>query len=196
MRIGLDLDEVVADGMATVVALHNKRHGTSFKVEQFNTWNLHEVWGGTEEEAIKEMNDFFLSGAMRDIDPIAGSLEAIAELKAKGHELYIITGRADSYIPATEAWLEKHFPDIFLGVHYANLFSLENQPRKKSEICKEFGIELFVDDNTSNAIDVASVCPRVFLFDQPWNRNVESPKVLPVNIERIYSWEEILRKIG
>ncbi len=190
MRIGIDLDEVVADSIAAIIKLHNERYGTRLKRDDFHTYVFEEVWGGTREEAIKKVDEFFATDQLKNISPIAGSLKAIAALKAKGHELYVITGRSNDNVRQTEQWLEGHFPDVFLGVHYTSIFSLTEKPRKKSETCKKLGVEVLIDDHMRNVLDCAGEGIRVLLFDQPWNRGHE----LPGNVERVFSWDEIMGK--
>jgi uncharacterized HAD superfamily protein len=190
MRIGLDFDDVVADSMQAIIDLHNREYGTSFKKEDASTLPLadREKWGGTKEEWSAKMDDFLSTDHLADLNPVAGVIPAIEELK-KHHELYIVTGREDTV--ATEQWIVMHFPETFKGVHYANHLSSDPSTHiKKSVICKEHGIELYIEDVVANAKDCAEAGIKVFLFDQPWNQGA-----LPPNVERVKSWEEIVRKL-
>ena len=119
---------------------------------------------------------------------MAGSLKALKTLKEKGHELYVVTGRADKDIEQTELWIETYIPDVFKDVHYANWAT----SRKKSEICKELGIGILIDDNPGIALECANAGIRVFLFDQPWNREQQFPD----NVERVSSWDEVIAKLS
>lgn len=184
MRIGIDLDDVVADSGVAMIEMHNKKHGTHFKKNDFRGYFFEETWGITREERNKEVDEFFATDQLKKISPMAGSLKAIEMLKTLGHELYIVTGRGDKDVEQTELWIEGHFPRVFADVHYAT-------SRKKSEICKEVGVEVLIDDNPDIALDCANAGIRVLIFDQPWNRRLEFPK----NVERVYSWDEVLKKL-
>jgi 5'(3')-deoxyribonucleotidase len=184
MRIGIDFDDVVADSGAAIIEMHNKKRGTHFKRSDFKTYFFEETWGMTREERRKEIDEFFATDQWKKISPMAGSLKVIEALKTKGHELYIITGRNDKDIAQTELWIEKNFPSVFQGVHFAN-------SRKKSEICKELGIEIMIDDNPDVALECATEGIKVFIFDQSWNRERE----FPINVERVSSWQDIIRKL-
>src|ERR1700735_1590935 len=110
MRIGIDFDDVVADSGVAIIEAHNKKHGTYFKKDDFRAYLFEETWGITREERNREVDEFFATDQWKKISPMAGSLKAFEEIKADGHELYIITGRNDKDIEQTELWIEKHSP--------------------------------------------------------------------------------------
>ena len=191
MRIGIDLDEVVADTMPAVIHFHNRKYGTDFKKGDFYSYHFWDVWGGTKDEAIKKMYDFFATDHFAKINPVAGSLVAINTLKENGHELFVITGRQNEIIEETEKWIKKHFPEIFSGIHFANSYGLTGHPIKKSAICAQLGIKIMIDDDMDHAKDLTKFGIKVLLFDQPWNQdNLEG------DIERVFSWKEIINKIS
>lgn len=191
MRIGIDFDDVVADSGTALIEMHNKKHGAHFEKDDFKSYFFEETWGGPREERVKEIDEFFATDQLKKINPMAGSLEAMEILKEKGHELYIVTGRSHKDIEQTELWIEKHFPKAFAGVHYASVRNSDER-RKKSQICKELGIETFIDDNPDHALDLAAAGVKVFLFDQPWNRKQEMPE----NVERVSSWDDIVSRLS
>ncbi|MDO8584691.1 MAG: hypothetical protein Q7R85_01040 [bacterium] len=191
MRIGIDFDDVVANTGIAIIEMHNKKHGTHYKKDDFYSYLFEEIWGGERDENRKEIDEFLTTNRSKKVSPMVGSLKAIQALKAAGHELYIITARRNKHITQTELWIEKHFPDVFTGVHYASPSRLKEEPRKKSEICEALGIEVLIDDSPENAFDCAAVGVKIFLFDQPWNRRHEFPK----NVERVFSWDEVLHKL-
>ena len=190
MRIGIDFDEVVADSVATIIKLHNEQYRTSFKREEVTKYHVDEVWGGTKEEWRQKLDEFFSTKNAKHLDPVAGSIPAMDALKRAGHELYVITARSDDDIEATELWLKMHFPKTFKNVHYGNSWYPEKK-KLKSEMCKENGIEVMVDDRMSVAQDCGPAGIRVLLFDQPWNQGE-----LPPNVERVFSWDEIVKKLS
>lgn len=192
MRIGIDLDDVAVDSITAIIGFHNEKSGACLTKGDRHSYNLWEVWGGTREEAIEKVNEFFATDTAWDLDPMPGSVKALTALKEKGHELFIITARDKDSVGKTEKWIEKNFPRLFAGVHFGNAYNLSGEPRKKSEMCKEVGVEMLVDDHLENAFDCAAAGIRVLLFDQPWNRQ---ELTLPKNVERVFSWDEVVRKI-
>ena len=190
MLLGIDLDEIVADSLDAIIKFHNEKYKTNLKKDNFVSYRFWEIWGGTKEESVKKISEFFKTDHLANIYPIAGSLGALADLKKSGHELFIITGRRNEIIKQTEEWIEKHFPNIFSGAHFANSYTLGGHERKKSDICKKLGVELIIEDDLLHATDCAKNGIKVFLFDYPWNQGNLSP-----NIERVFSWSEIVDKL-
>jgi len=192
MRIGIDFDDVVADSMQVIVDLQNKQYGTSYKLRDATSFHLEDIWGGTKEEWQSKIDEFLSTKHLASLNPMAGVISALDALKKNGHELYIVTGRSENYVEATEQWIEKHFSDTFNGVHYANHIQADpGQRREKSDICKENGIEVMIEDYMKNAKECADAGIRVFLFDQPWNQGE-----LSANMERVRSWDEIVQKLS
>ena len=192
MRIGIDFDDVIADSMQTIIDLQNKQFGTSYKREDATHFHLEDIWGGTKEEWRAKLDDFLSTKHLASLNPVAGVIPALDALKKGGHELYIVTGRSEEGVAATEQWVAEHFPETFAGIHYGfHLASDPTKSRKKSEICKENKVELMIEDHFGNAKECAEAGIRVFLFDQPWNQGE-----LPQNIERIKSWDEIVTKLS
>ncbi|MDD5547464.1 MAG: hypothetical protein PHN74_00985 [Candidatus Pacebacteria bacterium] len=189
MIIGIDLDEILADSLNAIVEFHNKKYGTTLKRNDFHSYRFWEIWGGTREEAIKKVYEFFITNPMH-INPIAGSFEALKTLKKNGHELLIITARQNELIEYTNKWIEKHFPEIFSGIHYANTYTMAGHSRKKSDICNGLGIKLLIEDDLTHAEDCAKSGIKILLLDCPWNQNS-----LPKNTERIFSWNDAVDKI-
>ena len=192
MRIGIDFDETLADSIQMIIKLHNKQYGTNYKKEEVVKYKVEEIWDGTKEEWMAKLDDFFSAKNVKNLDPVAGAIPAIDALKKAGHELYIITARGEGDVEATELWLKKHFPETFKGIHYAHVRSEDPaKKRKKADICKELGVKLMIDDHMSVAKNCSEEGIRVLLIDEPWNQGE-----LPEHVERVFSWEEIVKKLS
>ena len=191
MRIGIDFDETVADSIKAIIALHNEQYGTDYKKEEVTEYRVENVWGGTTEEWGAKLDDFLSAKNAKRLDPVPGAIPAIDALKSAGHELYIVTARGDEGVEATELWLEKHLPATFKGVHYGHGRSDDPaKKREKADICRELGVELMIEDHIEVAKKCAAEGTKVLLLDQPWNQGA-----LPPGVERVYSWEEIVKKL-
>lgn len=192
-KIGVDLDDILLDIIGGLFSWHNRLYGTSNKKEDVRPFELSSSWGCTKEEAVSRVLAFYQTNEHAECLPIPGSLEAMNTF-SQSHELVIITSKPANLETMTHAWVERHFPNVFQGIYFTSSFiTPEHQQIKKSELCRELGIEIFIDDSIGNVLDVATVCERVFLFDCPWNQeNV----ALPANVTRIYSWQEIVDAIN
>jgi len=188
MKIGVDLDSVVADIMSPLIEFHNKNYKTNIKFADHTTFSIEKVWKCTEEEAIDRIIEFNNSPFMNKIKPMPGAIKGIKHLSGF-HELHVITSRSDTTEKITDLWIKKHFPNIFKSINHTNQSGKkENNRVKKSEVAKKLGINLFIEDHLEYALDCASLDIEVLLMNMPWNQT----RKLPKNITRVYSWKEII----
>ncbi len=190
MRIGVDLDGVLSQTIPAIIEFHNHTYGTNFVLEKFNSHDYWEVWGGTRDEAIDKVYEFYKTDYFRNIKPVPGALEVLNIFK-KNNNLVIITARADIIADTTRKWVEKYFPNIFSEIYFANHFAQEGTERTKQEFCDSLDIDILIEDVIKYAAECVAPKRRVLLLDYPWNKVAS----LPVGIERVYSWKEILEKI-
>jgi len=188
MKIGIDFDEVIAEFIDKLLEHYNGSSGKSLRKEDFSSYNLWEMWGGTREEAIKIVDEFHDSPLFSEINPSERALEAIDAL-LKNNELFIITARPARFKTKTEEWLRKHLPDKNFHVVYSGDFHKE-QASTKAQICKELGVTLMIEDSPHTALDCINNNIKVILFNKPWNKSLEHKEVVRVN-----NWEEALIEI-
>ena len=109
-----------------------------------------------------------------------------------------MTARQYELKDVTANWLKKHFSLDQDRLHIANHYSNNAfAKRSKSQICKEIGAHLLIDDNLDYAIDVATSGVPVLLFDWEGQYNWNKPSCdqqLPPNVHRVTSWTGIVQK--
>ena len=191
MKIGVDLDGVLGQTIPAVIEYHNTIHGTNLTLEQFHSNNYWEVWGGTREEAIQEVHNFYETPYFKNIKPVIGARESLKTLK-KNNELFIVTSRQNKIIPETKEWVEKYFPNIFSEMYFTNHFTQNGDTKTKKEVCDSLNVDVLIEDVVEYAVECVTAKRKIFLLDYPWNRDA----VLPEGIQRVYSWEEIIEEIG
>lgn len=187
MKIGVDLDDVLAELLIKFTDFHNKKNSTNFKFEQITHFGLWELWGITKDEMTLELEEF-LENHSHTVEPILGSVEAIDEL-AKNHELLILTSRSESMKDRTIEWLNIHYPAKFQDFLFANHW-LKAKGKTKADLCRDFKIELVIEDSPLFAKELAEQGFKVVLFDKLWNQGLEHN-----NIIRADSWSEIVKKL-
>jgi 5'(3')-deoxyribonucleotidase len=79
------------------------------------------------------------------------------------------------------------------NVHFTSHFTPQVGTLTKGEICKKFGVNIFVDDAPMHIEKVAPHVEQAFLMDAPWNQNYV---LTAPNIQRVHSWEEIRAFLG
>ena len=188
--IGVDFDDVIIDWNTALVAHYNSIHGTSHKREDILSYDLEKLWGGSKERAVRTVFDFYGSDQHAHIEPMPEALECISRLGS--YELVVITSRPESARATTEAWLRKNIPGLHERIYFTNQYhGKESEKRDKASICKELGVDIFIDDAIHNAENIITAGIPVLLLDSPWNQT----DTLPPLITRVFSWQEIVEKI-
>ena len=126
IRLAVDIDECLAYFIPALCKFHNEEYGTELNASSFESYEFHDVWGGSREEASLKMTGFFQSIHFKEkILPINGALEALKWLKEQiiGLELHIVTARQHHLEEHTRNWVEEHFPGVFTELHFGNHYS-------------------------------------------------------------------------
>lgn len=187
--IGIDMDDVLIDFNESLFRYHNEKFGTNYKREDATTYKVEDLWGYTVEKTRELLNDFYYSDHHNEALPVEGAIEAIEHL-SKNNSLHIVTARPSLIKSETHVWIDKHFKDSFKDIHFTCKDIFDQDKRMKSDICKELGIELFIEDSLENAMSIAGIGIPVFLIDTPWNQGELHPLVT-----RVKTWKEIIEKI-
>jgi len=189
MTIGIDIDEVTANQMESLLTFFYRTTGTRLRASDFHTYNWWEVWGGTREEAIKVYYEFSESPYFEDMVPIKDAIDSINQIREK-LQVYMITSRPLTHTKKTEDWLTKYFGENHPPVVYSSDFFSKNnkgKARTKVEICQELGIDTIVEDNGEYALNCAEAGIKAILFDRPWNQGAAHDHMVRVN-----GWKEAM----
>jgi len=176
---GVDVDSVLVELTGPVLSLLNERFGTDFGLEDPVTqsgegWLLREeirdfYWGLFHDEA-------FLAKA----PPVSGCQEGMRCLRRLGR-IHIVTARLPALFTSTAKWLETN------GIPYDEIIFASD----KVAVAAEHGIGHFLEDTPEQALALAEAGVEVFLFDHPWNRLLEHPRV-----RRVAGWSELIARLA
>ena len=188
--IGVDLDDVLFACNEALCVWHNLNYGTSYAKEDVVSYELKYVWGCTETEAIARVRQFLDSFEHSNALTVQGAVEG---LRVLGEEnCHIVTARAQMFSGPTTQWLERHFPKMANRVHFVGSeYGFIHHEEIKPATCKRLGIDVFIDDSLVHASGVSKAGIPVLLLDNPWNQTDK----LPLNVERVYSWDEIVERL-
>jgi|SRR3989344_733525 len=182
--IGFDLDGVLGDFTSSALAYINEKKGASYKNHDVTDFHFIELFGLTKEE----FEPFYSSHHFKSMRPLAGAQEALSRLYKR--DLFVVTSRPSYLKIQTSEWLERHFKNQFHAVYFTP--KIPGQKLKKSVNCKELGLDMLVEDNLEFSLECAETGTSVLLLDHPWNQS----SLLPKNVKRVYSWQEILRELA
>lgn len=190
-RIGVDIDEVLADTLASYLVIHNEQFGTAFEPQQFRSYRWHEWMEIELETLLRRVQAAVDEGWLRSIPPLTGAVEGVLALRRMG-ELVAITSRwGPDAARDTAPWLHKHFSRAVPTVHFARNEDIPisaPDARCKSEICHAEGVVLMIEDSLEYASRCAEAGVPSLLLDKPWNQGDT-----PGGVFRVSSWSEALR---
>ncbi len=189
MKIGIDIDEVITETLNSLLKYINIKRGTNFVKEDINEyglWNcgLHK----SKEECILEFEEFQSSSDFDNIPLVEFVKESLIFLK-KRYELVFITARPEKIREKTLIFLKNLLSDEnFELIHAGGVYS----GKTKAEICVEKNCVFMIEDNFNFANDCAKKGIKTFLFDKPWNKNIESSE----NLIKVRGWKELINYIS
>lgn len=194
--VGIDCDDVLKK-MHPVLTPFMNRRGYNYSYEDIHEYDLCKFWDCSYEEVVEHINDFYASEEFANLEPEDGAQKAVSEI-GEVARLYVITSRPFEIEDITKRGIDRYFPDVFTGIIHVNSYQGNGARRKKSDVCKELGIRMMVDDHIDHAIDCRSAGLDVVLLRKPWNRKYSDDMLKNEGIELAENWGEaapLVRKL-
>lgn len=189
--IAVDIDDVLFPFIEGLAEYHNDLKGTQLTADDFTTYRLSEVWGGTLEETEEIVHTFLAADHRLRLQPRDGVKKALERLKSD-FDVVLVTARNQAFEAPTAAWLRYHLPDLFADVMFAGN-PYDGRPyRPKGVICQELGARLLIDDHPSNLLSAAECGVDGILFGSKAWSVLETPvsRIVPCS-----DWDAVLRYI-
>jgi len=184
MKIGVDVDSILADFIPTFLEYVNDKHDTNIKYEDINHWDwlpcdLVDFWD--EIENISKLKSWMIS-----VQPIKGSIFNMKKLSLD-HYIKIVSSRYHTAIPTTIEWLYKW--DYPFDEYIPTIFGV----KKTQDV---IDCDILIDDRTKNIIDYLNSDHSRgigIILDHPWNRDHDKIREFIDNeiIYICYDWYEI-----
>jgi 5'-nucleotidase len=170
--LGLDLDGVCADytgGFRRFVA--TERGVSEHSLPDPVDWDWTRCgWGiDSRQEYLDLHARAVAAGMFRDLEPLPGASEALWRLSDAGVRIRVITHRLvvsgghGAAAADTVTWLERH------RIPFWDLCFMADKP--------QVGADLYVDDSPGNVRAFREAGLSVLVFDQPYNRHLDGPRV-------------------
>jgi 5'(3')-deoxyribonucleotidase len=178
MRIGLDADGCFYDFRQATVDYLVEFHG--FKREDLplgSEWSYNTKWGMEDKEFYRLVAKGIDAGQIFRVgEPTEGFVKAINWLRKKGHTIHICTFRtiAKLDIVNTVGWLQEH------KVKYDSITFSQDKTI--------LDVDVFLEDKPANFYALEEAGIRSFLFDQPYNQDVDTAF-------RVHSWADFAKLI-
>ncbi len=190
--IAVDIDDVIADSTESLRLRVNKHLGVELTKEHYQIpgeyWGYYErVWRthGVEERLSTIPLDEEMEQDQLHVPLLAGASFALGELSKK-YDIVLITARDASWEKATKAWLEHHFGDFFVGLHFSRS-KVNAEHESKGKIAKSLGASWLIDDNPDHCRSAIDNGLEAILFgNYGWHTTV------PDGVVRCKDWPEVL----
>ena len=175
LKIGVDLDNVLAETGHFVAALVREHHNPNFNIRDWTKWHLTDCTELTHPQ--QEHLFSILHQQIRELNVVPDAVTALHSLNE--HHIHIITHRPAGTEGDTNAWL------------------LSNEiPHHRLTVCNDKTVyanqlDLLIDDSPEIAVKMADAGTPVLLFDQPWNRDLPRHPL----ITRVFGWRDTLALI-
>ncbi len=189
MKIGIDIDEVMAEFVKGYMDFVERTRGEKVDFENIFSYDLWKVLKISREKAFEIAEEFADSGEFDNIQLVEGCKKGVEKI-SQNNKIFFITARPLNLKKKTKFFLEQNLPNT----NFKLLFSGDIHPNnslKKHDICKMHGVKILIEDNGEQAVRYASKGIKIILLDKPWNKNY-----VHENIFRAKDWEEIIIKIN
>ena len=168
LRVGIDVDEVIADSVAVYLPTLNDLFGRTLTRDDLTRYQFEETFVLSPAEMKAFWKSFSSGGGWERIRPVPGAAEALGRLRAR-HEVVVVTGRPEEHVgERTRRWLAAHaIPHDSLV--FRGETDKEAAVRRATDDGR--GLDVLVEDHWAFAEAVAEHGVPVLLVDCPWNRS-------------------------
>lgn len=195
MRLGFDIDGIVADMAQVMIDRVNEKFGLSLTTEAFK---VHEVRNNSyvdDPDLNKEIISTMFTDVIRNDDAIKeiplydDAIRHLYMLQKAGHHLFFITARGKAQKDSTIDWFIKN------KVPYDEIHVIGSE--SKGRYGRSLNLDFFIDDDFPNLEEMYKYKQRwrkgLAIFDRPWNRKIP---VDPMRYARLSDWPDVFRHIG
>jgi len=202
MKLGFDIDGIVADMAKAMVEYINKEFSLDYTPEIFKKHNVFDNKYVDDPEENEKVAMAMLKGVIENPEAIVSievyedSKEAIKKLVRSGHSIHFITARAQSARESTIEWFRiNKIP--FDTIHVVGKNGRKGNLVSKGQTARILNLDFFIDDFIDHLGDMFKYKNRwrkgVGLFTRPWNINepFDASRFIRFN-----DWNEIIRHLG
>lgn len=188
MRLGFDIDEVVARSVEKVLDILGKIYNRKWTYNDINCYSFEEIcFVGDEELNKKIVSDLIWlvndPNIQSMFEPYEDAVRYLKKYKKEGHSLHFVSAR-----PTKERNTIKWFKRWLIPFD-----SIHHIMGGKGSVVKSLNLNTFVEDCAGcfeKIIEKDSQI-KLFLLDKQWNVSYINNRVI-----RIYSWEEFDQYLG
>ena len=178
LRLGIDLDGVVADFVAGWISRYNQEFEADLTPASVQTWDgLHTLTHFRDKtEFWKWASDHGGGSVFRHLETYDGATDALHDLAGHGHDIVIITLKPDWAVHDTFAWIADH-----------------RLPTREVHVTSEkweVSCDVYLDDSPEQLVRYLEKRPDSLIcrFVRAWNDPVEG-------VNDVHSWPEFVERV-
>lgn len=179
MRLGIDLDGVVADFNRGWIRQYNRQYGSDLSLDAVQSWDsIPDLTHFEDMSAFWEWaRDHDGHSLFRHLETYPGALDALNLLADEGHDLVILTTKPDWAVSDTFIWLGEN------RVQTREVHILENKWR--------IDCDIYLDDAPHILRGLAAKRPNrtVCRFVRPWNSPI-------AGVRDVTDWSDFVRTVA
>lgn len=182
MVIGLDIDDVIfstSEYMGSVLADLDDARLDAIKLDIMR--------GDVDVPGVREFLVKYLPLAIVGSPVMDGAVEMIADLRAAGNKIVLITARGDCNFPGTEKLNEEVLARN--GILYDEIVY---NSADKVEACAKYGVEVFVDDSPKNCVEVSN---ELGIFVVGFESGITAEELRRSGVASVRDWGELKKVI-
>lgn len=175
LNICIDIDGTITSPYHFIPYL-NELYNKEITENECYTLDWKELYGVESEQILEVFHRNYMH-SYSEAEVVEDAKDIIVEL-FDAHNVYFVTARSEILTDITTTWLnDKGFSDIDVY-----LLGSDNKIGK----ARELECHIFIEDNPSNALQLASEGLKVLLIDTNYNKDVNHD-----NIVRVTNWKDI-----
>lgn len=171
LKVGLDVDGVLADVIQVWLSYNNRFRSTILK-EEISEWDFWKRFQIDKFEFYKELSMCWQS--WKNIPATETNLSATTFELSQIGKVDIVTARDESTHPSVQNWLKSK------KISYKDYVGVAEGPEKT-----KLDYDVFIDDSPINAKSMLGAGKQVILYTQPWNFKFNDPRT-----KRIFQLKE------
>lgn len=193
MKIGIDIDDTTVITVKSMIKYADKydtevlrRKGTNGNLGLIqNRYYLKVLYGWTEKEKF-DFFDMYYKNVLEECTLMQNADKVLQKLKEEGNEIYFITARLTNINNCNTEEITKNT----LKENNIPYDKLIINASDKLKVCKDEGIELFVEDSYDTCKELTENGIKSILMTTKMNQQIEAG-----DIPRVNNWDEVYEQI-
>ena len=193
MKIGIDIDDTTVITVKPMIKYADKydtevlgRKGTNGNLGLIqNRYYLKVLYGWTEDEKF-DFFDMYYKNVLEECTLMPNADKVLQKLKEEENEIYFITARLTNIKNCNTEEITKNT----LKENNIPYDKLIINASDKLKVCKDEGIELFIEDSYDTCKELIDNGIKSILMTTKMNQQIEAG-----NIPRVNNWDEVYEQI-